>query len=102
MLEESFGVSVSRWIELDEEGFVYGHPEQVEIDVVIRDSGVILVEITSHARRPDVTLFRKKAIFYEKKTGKMLSRLIIIIPYADEDALELSKRLQKSTQTFNS
>lgn len=70
MFEESFGVSVSRWIEFDEEGFVYGHPERVKIDVVIRDSEVILVEITSHARRSDVTLFKKKAIFYEKKSGK--------------------------------
>jgi len=38
-------------------------------------------EFTSHARKSDITLFKKKAIFYEKKTGRKPSRLIIITPY---------------------
>jgi hypothetical protein len=94
LLEKSFKVSIERWRDFDGEGFVYEHPSLVEMDVAVQDQEIILIEITSHARKSDVTLFKKKAIFYEKKTGRKPSRLIIVTPYADEEALELSGKLQ--------
>jgi hypothetical protein len=94
LLEKSFKVSIERWRDFDGEGFVYEHPSLVEMDVAVQDQEIILIEVTSHARKSDVTLFKKKATFYEKKTGRKPSRLIIVTPYADEEALELSEKLQ--------
>ncbi|RLI06649.1 hypothetical protein DRO24_04665, partial [Candidatus Bathyarchaeota archaeon] len=37
IIEEFFGGRVERWIYRDEEGFVFGHPSVVEVDVVVRD-----------------------------------------------------------------
>ncbi|MGC9067839.1 MAG: DUF3782 domain-containing protein, partial [Thermoprotei archaeon] len=75
------------------EGFVYGYPSSVEVDVAVHDQEVILIEVTSHARRSDVVLFKRKAAFYERRTGRKPSRLIIVTPYADDDAIDLSKKL---------
>jgi len=32
----------------DEEGFVYGYPSDVEVDVAVSDGRVLLVEVASH------------------------------------------------------
>jgi hypothetical protein len=93
LLEKSFRVRVEKWSDFDEEGFVYEHPSSVEVDVVVRDQEMILIEVTSHTRRSDVVLFRRKAMFYERRTRRKPSRLVIVTPYVDEDALELSKKL---------
>jgi len=94
LLEKSFNIKVERWTDHDDEGLVYGYPSVVEVDVALRDQELILIEITSHAKKSDITLFNRKAIFYEKKTGKKPSRLIIVTPYAEDDTKELAKQLK--------
>ncbi|MEM1674884.1 MAG: hypothetical protein QXI56_08465, partial [Candidatus Bathyarchaeia archaeon] len=44
--------------------------------------------------RPDVSTFKRKAEFYERVEGRKPDRLIIVTPYADENALETAKQLQ--------
>ncbi|MEM2438837.1 MAG: hypothetical protein QW093_05860, partial [Candidatus Bathyarchaeia archaeon] len=51
-------------------------------------------EVKSHISRADAYAFKRKAEFYEKVEGKKPSRLIIVTPYADEDAIETAKQLQ--------
>ncbi len=94
LLEKSFNIKVERWTSYDNEGLVYGYPSDVEVDVAIRDQELILIEVTSHAKKSDVSLFNRKAIFYEKKVGKKPSRLLLVTPYADDDAQELAKKLK--------
>jgi hypothetical protein len=94
LLEKSFNVKIERWINYDDEGFVYGYPSIVEIDIALRDQELILIEVSSHAKKADILLFNRKAIFYEKKVGKKPSRLIFVTPYAENDAIDLANKLR--------
>jgi hypothetical protein len=94
LLEKSFNIRIERWINYDDEGFVYGHPSVVEIDIAPRDQELILIEVSSHAKTADISLFNRKAIFYEKKVGKKPSRLIFVTPYAENDAIDLANKLR--------
>jgi len=57
IVERLFGGSVERWIHDDRDGFVFGYPATVEVDIVIRDGEHILVEIKSHVRKSDVGMW---------------------------------------------
>jgi hypothetical protein len=94
LLEKSFNIRIERWINYDDEGFVYGYPSVVEIDIALRDQELILIEVSSHAKTADISLFNRKAIFYEKKVGKKPSRLIFVTPYAENDAIDLANKLR--------
>jgi len=93
VVEEELGLKVERWTTYDEEGRVFGFPSEVEVDVAVKDGKVILIEITSHARPYEVSLFKKKADLYAEKEGRRPDRLIIITPYAEEDAKKAAERL---------
>jgi len=93
VVEEELGLRVERWTAYDGEGKVFGFPSEVEVDVAVKDGKVILIEITSHARAPDVIIFKKKADLYAEKEGRRPDRLIIITPYAEEDAKKVAERL---------
>jgi len=93
VVEEELGLKVERWTAYDEEGKVFGFPSEVEVDVAVKDGKVILIEITSHARASDVILFKRKAELYAEKEGKRSDRLVIITPYAEEDAKRIAERL---------
>jgi hypothetical protein len=93
ILRDSFGVEVVRICEWDEDGAVFGRPEQVEIDVVIRDGVLILCEIKSSMSRADVHAFDRKARFYEARRGQRATRKLIVTPYADERAAAAARSL---------
>ncbi|MEZ0344941.1 MAG: DUF3782 domain-containing protein [Infirmifilum sp.] len=93
LLEKSFNVKIERWRDYDSEGLVFRRPSEIEVDVAVRDGQVILMEISSHVRRSDVYNFKNKADFYAKRTGTRPSRLIMVTPYADEDALRAAVEL---------
>ena len=88
VLEEEFRVRVERWIHRDEEGFVYGYPSSIEVDVAVHDGKVILIEISSHIRLSDVSTFKRKAMVYERHTGKKPDKLMMVTPYAEDEARE--------------
>ncbi|MEM3590790.1 MAG: DUF3782 domain-containing protein [Candidatus Bathyarchaeia archaeon] len=48
ILEREFGFKVEKWIKHDEEGFVFGYPSTIDIDVAIHDERAILIEVKSH------------------------------------------------------
>jgi hypothetical protein len=93
VLERDFGVRVERWRAFDDEGVVYGRPSDVEVDVAVSDGRVLLVEVSSHVRRSDISLFKCKAAFYERRCGRVPDRLVVVTPYADQDAVELAAAL---------
>jgi len=93
VVERELGLRVERWTTYDEEGRVFGFSSEVEVDVAVKDGKVILIEITSHARPYEVSLFKKKADLYAEKEGKRPDRLVIITPYAEEDAKRVAERL---------
>ena len=93
LLEKELGLKVERWAKSDEGGVVFGYPGQVEVDVAVRDGRVVLVEVKSHVGRADVYSFKRKAEFYERVEGKKPSRLLMVTPYAEEEALRAAKHL---------
>ena len=78
------GYTIRKWIYLDKEGYVYGHPSTIDIDVVIRDDVLILVEITSSIKRGEYNYVKRKAELYEKVEGKKPARIFVITPYIDD------------------
>jgi hypothetical protein len=93
ILEKEFGVKVERWITIDEEGLVYGFKSVIEVDIAIKDGKTMLIEISSSVDKSKVAAFLRKAQLYEKKTGIKPERLIMVTPYADEDAIEAAREV---------
>jgi hypothetical protein len=93
ILEKEFGVKVDRWIVRDEDGMVYGFSSVIEIDIAIKDGKPMLIEISSSVDKSKVAAFLRKAQLYEKKTGIKPERLIMVTPYADEDAIEAAREV---------
>jgi len=99
ILEKEFGVKVDRWIARDEDGMVYGFSSVIEIDIAIKDGKPMLIEISSSVDKSKVAAFLRKAQLYEKKTGIKPERLIMVTPYADEDAIEAAKEVNVEIYT---
>ena len=93
ILEKSFGVQVLNITEFDAAGEVFGHPEQVELDVIIRNGILILCEIKASMSRGDVYLFGRKAQFYERRRQCQAARRIIITPMIREDGRQVAAKL---------
>ncbi len=100
ILEESFPVKVERYLAKDEEGEIFGQPDQVELDLIIRDGVVIAAEIKSSMSKSDVYTFNRKVNFYEKKEGKKVTRKLIISPMVENSAKEVAQRLGIEVYTY--
>ena len=87
------GLKVERWVAYDKEGLVYGHPSTIEVDMAIKDGQLILVEISSHVRPSDLAAFKRKADFYARETGRKPDRLVMITPFAEEEALRMAEEM---------
>jgi hypothetical protein len=86
ILEKSFGVKVDNVTEFDAEGRVFGHPDQVELDVIIYNGLLILCEIKSSLSKADIVTFKRKTDFYETKHQRTADRKLMISPMVDERA----------------
>jgi hypothetical protein len=85
--------STERFLENDVAGEVFGYPEQIELDVVVKNGKVIVIEIKAAAGRSDVYYFDRKVAFYARKTGRQVNRKLMVTPYADNRARETGVRL---------
>jgi hypothetical protein len=93
VVEEVFGVAkVERWVYNDVEGFVYGIPSIVEVDLLIKDKEHILLEVKSRVSRGDVMELHKIRELYEKITG-IKPRSAIMGDLIDRGAKELAEKL---------
>mgnify|MGYP001770702498 CR=1 FL=1 len=78
------GYVVEKWLHYDGDGYVYGYPSEVELDVVVKDGIVMAVEITSSLRRTDLYAIKRKTELYERVTGKRVDRVVAITPYISD------------------
>ncbi|SNB52559.1 PD-(D/E)XK nuclease family protein [Thermoflexus hugenholtzii] len=99
LLQEA-GWQVDRFLAMDPEGYVFGRPDQVEIDVVIRDGKAILIEIRSSVSRGDVAAFQRKTEFYARRTGLPVARRILISPMVDPRARDLARQMGMEIYTY--
>jgi len=75
-------------VERDEAGVVFGRPDQIELDIVIKNGKLLIIEIKSSVSSGDVLLFAKKAEFYQEKHNQKAAALVIISPMISAKAKE--------------
>lgn len=100
ILAHETGLRVANYLKMDPDGFVFGQPDQIEIDIVIQDGKHTLIEIKSSTSRQEVHNFSRKVKFYEKQEGVQVERKIIISPMPGPGAVELADEL--GIETFTS
>jgi hypothetical protein len=93
ILQDSFGVEVLNLNDFDHDGEVFGRPDQVEIDVIIKNGLVILCEIKSSIDKAGMYIFGRKVDFYEKHHQRTVNRKLVICPMVDSRALPVAKSL---------
>ena len=89
---QDLGLKVERYLDYDPEGYVFGHPEQVELDVLIKNKTVLLVEIKSSISKEEMHTFQRKVEFYEKKQKIKIERKGVVSPFVDPRAKPVAER----------
>jgi len=89
----SFGVRVINVNEYDDQGEVFGRPDQVELDVIIRNGLLVICELKSSIDKAGMYSFERKARFYERRHQRTANRLIVISPMIDARAYKLAESL---------
>ncbi|WP_020505193.1 PD-(D/E)XK nuclease family protein [Lamprocystis purpurea] len=93
ILETSFGVSVRNVCEFDDAGEVFGRPDQVEIDIIVKNGMLLLMELKSSIDKSGMYIFERKARFYERHHNRKADRLIVISPMIDPRAIPVAQAL---------
>src|SRR5918992_2458236 len=99
ILEESFKVQVLHINEYDDQGVVFGQPDQVELDIIIQNDVLILCEIKSSIDKAGVYSFERKVRFYEHKHCRKATRRLVISPMIDAKAQKVAEKL--GIETFS-
>lgn len=86
ILRDTSGLEVINVTEYDYNGEVFGRPDQIELDLIIKNGLLYICEIKSSTSKADVLIFKKKADFYQKLHQRKADKLIIISPMFDESA----------------
>ncbi len=87
-----FNLEVINVNEFDETGEVFGRPEQIELDVIIKNGLLLICEIKSSMSKADMYLFERKARWYERRHERKADRLIVISPMVDVPARKVAER----------
>jgi hypothetical protein len=95
-----FNLEVINVIEYDDTGAVFGRPDQIELDLIIKNGLLIICEIKSSVSKADVYAFERKARWYEQRHARQADRLMIISPMIDARAREAARRLQIDMYSF--
>ena len=94
ILEDSFHVQVLNVNEFDDEGMVFGRPDQVELDIIVVNGLLILCELKSSMSKGDMYIFERKVRFYEKRHQRIADRKIVISPMVDAKARVVAQALE--------
>jgi len=86
-------VEVLRINEYDKQGEVYGRPDQIELDVIIKNDLLLIFELKSSMSKGDMYFFERKARFYERRYKRRADRLIAISAMIDEPAESVAREL---------
>jgi hypothetical protein len=93
ILEQSFDVQVVNVIDYDDSGDVFGRPDQIELDVIIKNGLLLICELKSSIDKAGMYIFERKARFYERRHERKANRLIVISPMIDARARKVGERL---------
>ncbi len=90
---QEVGFSTERFSVKDPTGEALGYPEQIELDILVKDGKLIVAEIKSSIDREHTAGFNKKVAFYTRKTGRQVDRKLIIAPHVEAGTQELAREL---------
>ncbi|MCB1193918.1 MAG: DUF3782 domain-containing protein [Leptospiraceae bacterium] len=93
ILEDVLQVSVERFQEVDREGVVFGYPETIEIDLIIKNGFTYICEIKSSISSYEVYIFQKKVNWYENQKKVNATKKILVSPMLDKKAVEIANKL---------
>ncbi len=93
ILMDLTGMKVERYIAYDNKGEVFGHPDQIELDVVLKNGKIYVIEIKSSVSKAEMYIFDRKVKFYEKQEGKKVDKKIVISPMIERGAHEVANKL---------
>lgn len=93
ILEKNFEVQVINYNGYDETGEVFGRPEQIELDVIIKNGLLILCELKSSIDKGGMYVFERKARYYERHHQRVANRLLVISPMIDKRARSVAEKL---------
>ncbi len=93
ILEENFGVEVLNIQDYDETGEVFGRPEQIELDIIIKNGLLLICELKSSMSKSDIFVFERKAHFYEKRHQRKANGLLVISPMVEARAMQVAEKL---------
>ncbi|URR34922.1 DUF3782 domain-containing protein [Thermosynechococcus sp. HN-54] len=93
ILTESFGVEVLNLTLYDHEGEVFGRPDQVELDLIIKNGLTIACEIKSSIDKAGMYIFDRKVNFYARHHQRQIERKIVISPMVDDRARPVAEAL---------
>ena len=102
ILEESFGVDVIHVNEYDEQGEVFGRPDQVELDVIIKNGLLLICELKSSIDKAAMYIFERKVRFYEQRHQRKADRMIAISPMIEPRAQKVAEKLGIETYSDSS
>ena len=85
--------------EYDDQGVVFGRPDQIELDIIIKNGLLLICELKSSIDKAGMYSFERKARFYEERHQRKADRLIVISPMIDLRALPVAQRL--GIETFS-
>jgi len=93
VVEEILGAGkVEKWVYYDEGGEVLGYPARIEVDVLVRDSTHVLIEVKSSASEGDVAKLWRIGKLYARVKG-VKPRLALVTPFISEEGLEAAREL---------
>ncbi|MFH1954840.1 MAG: DUF3782 domain-containing protein [Pseudomonadota bacterium] len=84
---------VKEWKAQDKDGFVFGYPQEIQVDLLLKNKEDYVVEIKSSAGSGDVTLLHRKAKLYTQITGTSPKMIFV--------AVNMNKEGRKSCQKLN-
>jgi len=85
--------------EYDDAGTVFGRPDQVELDIIIKNGLLLICELKSSIDKAGMYIFERKARYYEQRHGQKANRLIVISPMIDPRAQQVADQL--GIETFS-
>ena len=93
ILEKFAGVEVLNITEYDDAGVVFGRPDQIELDIIIKNGILIIAEIKSSMSKPEMYIFERKVRFYEERHQRKASEMIVISPMVAPNAIPIAEKL---------
>ncbi len=93
ILEEFAGVQVLNVTEYDDAGIVFGKPDQIELDIIIKNGVLIIAEIKSSISKSEMYTFEKKVRFYEERHQRKVTEIIVISPMVSPNAIPIAEKL---------